>query len=52
MTISPNRAPAWTEDLSALLFGIHDVKKKKADKSGDKPKEGEGEAVDGEEARR
>ncbi|MGH9936302.1 MAG: alpha/beta hydrolase family protein, partial [Blastocatellia bacterium] len=45
MTISPNRAPMWTEDLSALLFGIHDVKKKKADKSnlqpGDKPKDGE-----------
>ncbi len=49
LTISPNRAPVWTEDLSALLFGIHDVKKKKADKSnpqsGDKsgpqPKDGD-----------
>lgn len=23
MTISPNRAPAWSEDLTRLLFGIH-----------------------------
>ena len=23
MTISPNRAPQWTEDLQALTFGIH-----------------------------
>lgn len=29
MAISPNRTPAWTEDLSALLFGIR--KPKKAD---------------------
>ncbi len=29
MAISPNRTPAWTEDLSALLFGIR--KSKKAD---------------------
>src|SRR5262249_51698350 len=45
MTISPNRAPVWTEDLSALLFGVHEVKKKKADKSGEKdgekPKDGD-----------
>jgi dipeptidyl aminopeptidase/acylaminoacyl peptidase len=40
MTISPNRDPAWTDDLNALLFGIHDVKKK-ADKSADKPKDDE-----------
>ena len=26
MTISPNRTPIWTEDFSALIFGIHDVK--------------------------
>jgi len=25
-TVSPNRAPAWTEDLSRLTFGIHDAK--------------------------
>ena len=29
MTISPNRSPIWTEDRSALLFGIHDVKRRK-----------------------
>lgn len=28
MTISPNRRPLWTEDLSGILFGIHEVKKK------------------------
>jgi len=28
MTLSPNRNPLWTEDLSAVLFGIHEVKKK------------------------
>ncbi|MBD3414790.1 MAG: prolyl oligopeptidase family serine peptidase [Candidatus Aminicenantes bacterium] len=28
MTISPNRAPLWTDDLSRILFGIHEVKKK------------------------
>jgi dipeptidyl aminopeptidase/acylaminoacyl peptidase len=28
MTISSNRAPAWTEDLSGILFGIHKLKKK------------------------
>ncbi|NOT59286.1 MAG: S9 family peptidase, partial [Acidobacteria bacterium] len=38
LTISPNRSPAWTEDMSAVLFGLHEAKKKKP---GDKPKEGE-----------
>ena len=28
MTISPNRSPQWTEDFDALLFGIHEPKKK------------------------
>jgi dienelactone hydrolase len=28
MTVSPDRAPVWTKDLSGLLFGIHKVKKK------------------------
>ncbi len=28
MTISPNRAPQWTESLDALLFGIFEPKKK------------------------
>ncbi|HQR32613.1 MAG TPA: prolyl oligopeptidase family serine peptidase, partial [Blastocatellia bacterium] len=34
LTISPNRPPSWTEDFSAVLFGIHEVKRKKG---GDKP---------------
>ncbi len=34
MTISPNRAPQWTDDLSALLFGIHEAKRKE---NADKP---------------
>jgi len=29
MTISPSRSPEWTEDLGGILFGIHEVKKKK-----------------------
>jgi dipeptidyl aminopeptidase/acylaminoacyl peptidase len=28
MTVSPKRSPRWTEDLSALLFGIHEPAKK------------------------
>lgn len=28
MTISPNRAPIWTDDLDGILFGIHRAKKK------------------------
>lgn len=42
MTISPNRAPAWTEDLSAITFGIHEVKRKKADQQGERAPEGDG----------
>jgi dipeptidyl aminopeptidase/acylaminoacyl peptidase len=34
LTVSPNRPPSWTEDFSALMFGLHEVKKKKG---GDKP---------------
>jgi len=30
MSVSPNRAPAWTQDLSAISFGIHAIKAKKA----------------------
>lgn len=37
MTVSPNRAPVWTEDLSAILFGIHELKEKE-DKKEDKEK--------------
>jgi len=28
MTVSPNRAPLWTENLDAILFGIYEPKKK------------------------
>jgi dipeptidyl aminopeptidase/acylaminoacyl peptidase len=38
LTVSPNRSPAWTEDMSAVLFGLHEVKQKKP---GAVPKEGE-----------
>jgi dipeptidyl aminopeptidase/acylaminoacyl peptidase len=31
MTVSPNRAPVWTKNLSALVFGIHELKAKKKD---------------------
>lgn len=31
MTISPNRTPMWTEDLTRLLFGIHDLELAKKD---------------------
>ena len=27
MTISPNRSPTWTDDLDALIFGIHQPRK-------------------------
>jgi dipeptidyl aminopeptidase/acylaminoacyl peptidase len=36
-TISPNRPPTWTEDLSALLFGIHQPKKKTEPTPPEKP---------------
>jgi dipeptidyl aminopeptidase/acylaminoacyl peptidase len=36
MTISANRSPEWTEDLSGILFGIAEVKRKEgADKAED-----------------
>jgi len=39
LTISPNRNPLWTEDLSGILFGIHEVKKKeKKEKEEDQDK--------------
>ena len=41
MTISPNRNPTWTDDLDAILFGIHEVKKKKPPVAGKDGKEGE-----------
>jgi dienelactone hydrolase len=39
MTISPNRSPIWTDDLSGILFGIHKVKKKEKKEGKDKEKE-------------
>ena len=36
MTVSPDRAPEWTKDLSGLVFGIHKVKKKEHPE-GEKP---------------
>lgn len=41
MTISPNRSPEWTDDMGAVVFGIHEVKKKKKTPGAEKPKEGE-----------
>lgn len=38
LTISPNRSPQWTEDMSAVLFGLHETKKKKP---GATPREGD-----------
>ena len=29
MTVSPDRTPEWTESFDAVLFGIHEAKKKK-----------------------
>jgi len=39
MTISPNRSPLWTEDMTGILFGIHKVKKKEKKVKKDKDKE-------------
>jgi acetyl esterase/lipase len=51
MTISTNRTPAWTEDLSGILFGIHKLKKKQdkstAKEDTAKPAEGAGPGKDG-----
>ena len=40
MTVSPNRTPRWTEGFDAILFGIHEAKKKKDADKKDAPKEG------------
>src|SRR5262249_33662177 len=42
MSISPNRNPYWMADLSAVSFGIHELKPKKAD-GRPEAKENEGE---------
>ncbi len=41
LTVSPNRNPSWTDDQSALLFGINEVKKKKVGAPKDASKDGE-----------
>ncbi|MEO6725494.1 MAG: prolyl oligopeptidase family serine peptidase [Blastocatellia bacterium] len=41
LTVSPNRNPIWTDDQSAVLFGIHEVKKKKVGAQKDAAKDGE-----------
>lgn len=49
MTVSPNRTPAWTEDLGGLVFGIHELKKKKEEKPAAK-KDGEAPSPSGKDA--
>jgi dipeptidyl aminopeptidase/acylaminoacyl peptidase len=39
MTISPDRNPAWRDDLSAVSFGIHEVRAKKPEEKKDAPPE-------------
>ncbi len=39
MTVSPNRNPAWKADLSAVTFGIHEMKPK-VGKDAEAPEEG------------
>jgi len=46
MTISPNRKPVWTEDLSGILFGIHGIRKKEKAKKEKKKEEIEEEKPD------
>jgi dipeptidyl aminopeptidase/acylaminoacyl peptidase len=46
MTVSPNRAPEWTEDQASLLFGIHEVKKKKEQPRGTRPGGAPGEGAE------
>ncbi len=42
MTVSPDRAPSWTEGFDAILFGIHEAKKKK---DADRQENGEAKAA-------
>ncbi len=56
MTISPNRAPEWTEPLDAILFGIHEAALKEGaeeegEEEADEEVEGEGEGEEDEEER-
>jgi dienelactone hydrolase len=45
MTVSPNRAPMWRQDLSAVMFGVHEVRVKKS--AANPPTDPEGEAPAG-----
>ena len=49
-TISPNRNPVWTEDLSAIVFGIHEPRKARADREAGSPSGEPGERTPGPEA--
>ena len=40
MTISPNRNPFWMQDLSAVAFGIHEMRAKSKENAGDENAEG------------
>jgi len=42
MTVSPDRAPSWTESFDALLFGIREAKKKRDADKKDAPAAGPG----------
>jgi acetyl esterase/lipase len=42
MSISPNRTPAWMADLSAVTFGIHELKPKKKEDADDAGKQEDG----------
>jgi len=42
MTISPNRDPQWTDDLQAMLFGIHEPRKKDPSETENADAAGEG----------
>lgn len=50
MTIAPHRDPVWLDDLSGILFGIHETKKKDKDAKDDKAagEEGKGETAESE----
>ena len=45
MTISPNRAPRWSDDLDAIFFGIHEVEMKEG--AGEDEEEAEEEEEEG-----
>ncbi len=50
MTVSPNRAPSWSENLDAFFFGIHEVEMKEG--AGEEEEAAEAEAEEEEEEER